>query len=321
MSQARIQKVLARAGIASRRQAEELIRAGRVKVSGRVVTELGSVADPRTCRIEVDGRRIMPEPLVYVALHKPRGVMCTMRDPQGRPCIADYVKQVGVRVVPVGRLDFNTSGILLLTNDGDLSAALQHPRKAVPRVYVAKVRGEVTDAALARWRERIVIDGRAIQPAEVKRLRIEGGKTWLELTLREGRNQQVRRLGEAAGFPVMRLARLSHAGVTSAGLRPGRWRHLTVDELKELRRSYGVPKRVKSAVFGPERTSPRPGAAPRRAPGGVPKRRKSTVPGPRRMAPQQGPAIGSGEGSPDRGATSSPRAPRRPQRRSSRRRT
>lgn len=244
MSEERLQKILARAGIASRRRAEELISAGRVKVGGRVVDELGSRADPRRDRIEVDGRRVMAERFVYLVLHKPRDVVCTLRDPEGRPTVAELVRNAGARVVPVGRLDFHTSGVLLLTNDGDFAHALAHPRRGSPKTYVAKVRGVVSDEDLERWRQRLVIDGRPTRPAEVQRMRIEGDKTWLRLVLREGRNRQIRRLGDAAGFPVMRLSRASFAGINAEGLRPGQWRHLTVDELTELKKSYGVPRRV-----------------------------------------------------------------------------
>ena len=274
MTTERLQKILARAGVASRRAAEELILAGRVKVDGRVVTELGSRADPRRSRVEVDGRRVMAEPLVYIALHKPKNVMCTLRDPEGRPTVIDYVKNIGVRLVPVGRLDFHTSGVLLLTNDGDFAEGLMHPRRGVPKVYVAKVQGELDDRAIERWRRSIVIDGRATQPAEVKRLRTVEGKTWIEVTLREGRNRQVRRLGEASGSEVVRLARVAYAGITVEGLRPGQWRHLGVDEMVDLKRAYGVPKRVRPAELpalsrqgasgrSERRGAPKKGGAPR----------------------------------------------------------
>lgn len=244
MSAERLQKILARAGIASRRRAEELIQAGRVRVDGRVVTELGVRADPRRDRIEVDGKRVVAEPLAYVVLHKPRGVVSTLRDPEGRPTVSDLVSGVGVRVVPVGRLDYHTSGVLLLTNDGDFAEKLAHPRGGAKKIYVAKLAGQVDDAGIERLSRGIEIDGKKTAPAEVKRLRTEGQKTWVEIGLREGRNRQVRRLGEAAGFPVMRLARIEYAGITADGLRPGKWRHLTVDELMSIKKAYGVPKRV-----------------------------------------------------------------------------
>jgi 23S rRNA pseudouridine2605 synthase len=182
--------------------------------------------------------------LVYVLLHKPRGVMCTLSDPEGRPTIAELLRGVGARVVPVGRLDFHTSGALLCTNDGEFANVLMHPSRGAPKVYVAKVQGHVEDANLRNWEQSIEIDGRSTRPALVRRLRFEGDKTWLELTLREGRNRQVRRLGEATGFLVMRLARISHAGVSAEGLRPGQWRHLSVDELTALKKEFGVPKRI-----------------------------------------------------------------------------
>jgi len=246
MAEERLQKVLARAGIASRRAAEELITKGRVKVDGRVVDQLGVRVDPRKAKVEVDGKRLMAEPLVYIVLHKPRGVMCTLSDPEGRPTVAELLEPVGVRVVPVGRLDFHTSGALLCTNDGEFANALAHPRNKAKKVYVAKVQGLVHDEQLEHWRKSIEIDGRATAPAEVRRLRFEGDKTWLELTLREGRNRQVRRLGEATGSLVMRLARISHAGVTAEDLRPGQWRHLSLDELVVLKRDFGVPQRVRA---------------------------------------------------------------------------
>jgi 23S rRNA pseudouridine2605 synthase len=247
----RLQKVLAQAGIASRRAAEQIILAGRVRVDGKIVRELGTQVDPRTNRVEVDGNKIVAEKQIYIVLHKPRGVVCTLSDPEGRPTIAELIKDAGARVVPVGRLDFHTSGALICTNDGDFAQALAHPKKHVPKVYVAKVQGAVDDEGLDKFSERIVIDGRPTQPAQVKRLRFEGDKTWLEITLSEGRNRQVRRLGEATGFPVMRLARISHAGVTSEDLRPGQWRPLSLDELIALKRDYGVPKKVRAPLFEP----------------------------------------------------------------------
>jgi 23S rRNA pseudouridine2605 synthase len=250
MAPERLQKILARAGIASRRKAEELILAGRVRVDGRRVDQLGTRCDPRA-RVEVDGKRVVAERPVYGVLHKPRGVVCTLRDPEGRPGVADLLRGVGSRVMPVGRLDYHTSGTLLFTNDGDFLSALSHPRHQAPKVYVAKVRGVVADAGLVRWSESIEIDGRPTRSASVRRLRVEGDKTWLEVTLHEGRNRQIHRLGEHAGFRVLRLSRLSHAGVTHEGLAPGKWRFLRADELIALKRLYGGPRRVR----GPARES------------------------------------------------------------------
>ena len=247
MASVRLQKVLAHAGVSSRRAAEELMATGRVRVDGRVVTELGTKVDPRAARVEVDGQRVVRQSPVYVILHKPRGVVSTMSDPEGRSTVRDLLKDVSAaRVYPVGRLDFNTSGALLVTNDGDFSVALMHPRRAVPKTYVVKVQGVMEDRDVDHWRRGVNLEDGKTHPAKVKLLRYEGDKTWLELTITEGRNQQVRRMGETTGFRVMRLARLSFAGVNTEGLRPGDWRYLTADELSTLKKDYGVPKRVVS---------------------------------------------------------------------------
>jgi len=237
----RLQKLLAHAGITSRRAAEGLIAGGRVRVDGRVVTELGTRVEPRSSYVELDGRRVSLALPVYIVLHKPRGVMSTMRDPRGRPTVGELLARVPGRVYPVGRLDFNTSGVLLATNDGDLAHALMHPRQAVSKTYVVKVRGEMRDSDLDAWRRGVMLEDGKTLPAKVKVLRYERGKTWVELTIVDGRNRQVRRMGDALGFPVMRLVRSTFAGVTTAGLRPGEWRSLVPDELSALKRLCGVP--------------------------------------------------------------------------------
>jgi len=230
----RLQKVLARAGVASRRHAEELILAGRVSVGGKVVTVLGVRVDPARDTIEVDGRRVAAEPLMYVLFHKPRGVVSTMQDPAGRSAVADYVRDVGARVVPVGRLDYQTSGALFLTNDGALARRLLHPSQGVLKEYILKVHGRVDDGGLGRFRESIDIDGRRTRPATVEVTRTEGDKTWLTIVLHEGKNRQVRRLAEHAGYGVMRLSRSRFAGLGVEDLAPGAWRHLTRPELEAL---------------------------------------------------------------------------------------
>lgn len=246
----RLQKILARAGVASRRHAEQLIVDGRVRVNGRVVTELGTRADPELDRVEVDGKRLVAERYVYLLLHKPRGVVSTLSDPEGRPTVKDLVGSVEARVFPVGRLDFHTSGALLLTNDGAFSDGLLHPRRDVPKTYVAKVAGVMADADVRTWANGVELEDGKTRPADVKLLRHEGDKTWLEVTLYEGRNQQIRRMGEVTGFRVMRLARVSFAGVTTERLRPGRWRELSLDELSTLRDEYGVPKKLPRSLAG-----------------------------------------------------------------------
>jgi 23S rRNA pseudouridine2605 synthase len=244
MSSVRLQKMLAHAGVASRRAAERLIAAGRVRVDGRIVSELGTKVDSRQSRVEVDGRRVTLEAPVYLVLHKPRSVVSTMHDPEGRPTVSELLRDVPARVYPIGRLDFNTSGVLLVTNDGAFAEGLLHPRRFVPKSYVVKVQGEMQPGDLDAWRRGVELEDGKTQPAKVKLLRYEGGKTWLELTITEGRNHQIRRMGEAMGFRVMRLARTAFAGVTAAGLRPGRWRFLTRDELAAMKQEYGVPKRA-----------------------------------------------------------------------------
>jgi 23S rRNA pseudouridine2605 synthase len=255
MAGVRLQKVLAHAGVASRRAAESLIAAGRVRVDGRLVTELGTKVDPRRTRVEVDGQRIVAESLIYIVVHKPRGVVSTMHDPEGRPTVRELFAGVSARVYPVGRLDYNTSGVLLATNDGDFAEGLTHPRRAVPKTYIIKVHGEMKPSDVDVWRRGVVLEDGKTLPAKAKLLRYEGDKTWLQLTITEGRNQQLRRMGEATGFRVMRLARTAFAGVTSEGLRPGAWRYLTADELATLKNEHGVPKRVVSPPQEP--ASPR----------------------------------------------------------------
>ncbi len=268
----RLQKVLARAGVASRRHAEQLITAGRVRVNGRVVTEMGVRIDTRRDKVELDGKRLVSEPLVHVVMHKPRGVMTTLSDPEGRPTVADILKNLPARVYPVGRLDFHTSGVMLATNDGDLAQALLHPRKSVPKTYVCKVRGVVTDLQLDKLREGVMLApsesdpgeaSRKTLPADVKLLRhtpsmvsdergepINDGATWMEVTLREGRTRQIHRMAEAVGLFVMRLARMSFAGITAEGLRPGEKRALTDDEVTLLRREFLRPAEGAAVLKG-----------------------------------------------------------------------
>ena len=250
--QERLQKIIARAGVASRRAGEEMILAGRVRVNGVIVKELGAKADLFADKIEVDGARLVAEAPRYILLHKPRNVISTLADPEGRPTVADLLHDVGGRVYPVGRLDFATSGVLLVTNDGEFANALLHPRGGVPKTYVLKVHGNMGDEDVIRWATGVQLDDGITLPADVRIIRHEDDKTWLEVTLREGRNQQIRRMGEATGFPVMRLARMSFAGISSEGLRPGEWRPLSVDELLDIRKHFGVPKKVRLAsMAGP----------------------------------------------------------------------
>jgi 23S rRNA pseudouridine2605 synthase len=224
----RLNAYLARAGVASRRGAEELIRAGRVRVNG----EVGGLATfvEGNDMVEVDGSPVEPEPLTYVLLHKPAGVVTTARDPQGRPTVVGLVGH-DRRVVPVGRLDADTTGVLLLTNDGPLAHRLMHPRYEVDKVYEAEVEGEPSEHALARLREGVELEDGLTAPAAAEVV----GASRVELTIHEGRKHQVKRMLEAVGHPVRRLHRKAYAGLTLDGLEPGEWRELSSDEVKRLR--------------------------------------------------------------------------------------
>jgi 23S rRNA pseudouridine2605 synthase len=226
----RLNAYLARAGIASRRGAEELIRAGRVRVNGEVAG-LATFVEPRDA-VEVDGNPIEPEPLTYVLLHKPAGVVTTARDPQGRPTVVGLVGHER-RVVPVGRLDADTTGALLLTNDGPLAHRLMHPRYEVDKVYEAEVEGEPSDEALMQLTDGIELDDGRTAPARVRRLR----PSLVELTIHEGRKHQVKLMLEAVGHRVRRLHRKAYAGLTLDGLAPGEWRELTREEVANLNRA------------------------------------------------------------------------------------
>ena len=240
----RLQKVLARAGVASRRSSEGLILAGRVRVNGRVVTELGTKVDPHKDRVEVDGRRLVAEKPVYYVVHKPREMVTTLDDPEGRATIADLLKEIPERVVPVGRLDYHTSGALLVTNDGDMVDALLRPRSGVPKVYAAKLQGHLDVEELDALRNGVVLDdGYKTKPAEVFVLREERNNTWVHITLTEGKNRQIHRMGDAIGHRVMRLARQSFAGLSVERMRSGEVRELKRDELQQLKKKFLNPYR------------------------------------------------------------------------------
>jgi 23S rRNA pseudouridine2605 synthase len=223
----RLNAFLARAGVASRRGADDLIKAGRVRVNG-VPGELNTVVGARDV-VELDGRRVARQPLAYVLLHKPAGVVTTARDPEGRPTVVDLVHQ-DVRVVPVGRLDAATTGALLLTNDGPLAHRLAHPRYRVEKVYVADVDGVPSDDTVERLAAGVELEDGPTAPARVRRL----APSRLELVLHEGRNRQVRRMCEAVGHPVRRLHRSRYAGLEVDDLAPGEWRELPREEVAGL---------------------------------------------------------------------------------------
>ena len=236
----RLQKIISQAGLASRRAAEKLIAEGRVSVNGETVHEMGTKADPARDDIRVDGRRVKAaERPRYILLYKPTGYVTTRSDPQRRPTVVDLLGGVREYVYPVGRLDYDTEGLLLLTNDGELAARLTHPRHGVERTYEARVAGMPDEAAVERLRRGIPLDGKRTLPAEVSVLnkRQADRDGILSITIREGRNRQVRRMLEAVGHPVKKLARVGIGPLSDRGLKPGTWRELTAQELRVLRQT------------------------------------------------------------------------------------
>jgi pseudouridine synthase len=259
----RLQKVLSQAGIASRRAAEKLIAEGRVMVNGVTIREMGVKADPAVDDVRVDGRRVKAaERQRYILLYKPAGFMTTRADPQRRPTVIDLLDGVREYVYPVGRLDYDTEGLLLLTNDGDLAALLTHPRHEVERTYEARVAGTPDADALDRLRKGVPLDGRRTRPADVmvldrgsaRRSRGAAEETVLVITIREGRNRQVRRMLEAVGHPVKALKRTKIGPIADRSLKPGRWRDLTEAEIRTLKNR---PDRPRPAAARPRAASAR----------------------------------------------------------------
>ena len=231
-SQERLQKILSRAGVASRRASEQLMRDGRVSVNGAIVRELGTKADPVHDDVRVDGRRVkVAERHRYLMLNKPRGYVTTRSDPQRRPTVLDLMEGVREYIYPVGRLDYESEGLLILTNDGDLAARLTHPSHGVARVYEARVLGVPDPHDLDRLSRGVTIEGRRTALADVKLL----SASVLLITIREGRNRQVRKMCETIGHPVTHLKRVAIGPITDSRLKLGRWRDLTVDEVRKLR--------------------------------------------------------------------------------------
>jgi len=238
----RLQKILSAAGVASRRLSEELIAQRRVQVNGQTVTALGTKADPEVDEIKVDGRRVRAVTRRrYILLYKPRGYITTRSDPQGRPTVMDLLKGVHEYVYPIGRLDYDSEGLLLLTNDGELAARLTHPRHEVDKVYEARVRGVPDPHVLERLEKGVTIDGRRTAPARVRvsepQQRPSGEQTVVELTIHEGRQRQVRKMFEAVGHPVVRLRRVRFGPIEDPDIPAGHWRELTPQELARLRRA------------------------------------------------------------------------------------
>ena len=242
----RLQKILSQAGVASRRASEQLMLDGRVTVNGVTIRELGTKADAARDDIRVDGRRIkVVERHRYLLLNKPRGYVTTRSDPQRRPTVIDLLGGVREYVYPVGRLDFDSEGLLLLTNDGDLAARLTHPRHGVARVYDVQVLGEPDRRDVDRLAKGVTLEGRRTAPAEVKAV----GPSHLVITIHEGRNRQVRKMCEAIGHPVAALRRIAIGPIRDARLKPGQWRDLTDDEVRKLQRAADREVRVRTSNF------------------------------------------------------------------------
>jgi 23S rRNA pseudouridine2605 synthase len=243
----RLQKILSRAGVSSRRAAEEIILAGRVAVNGVVVDELGAKADPDQDSITVDGKRIGPDTArVYLVLYKPAGYMTTLKDPQGRPLVTDLLKGIRERVYPVGRLDYNTEGLLLLTNDGEWANALAHPRHEVDKEYHVRVQGQVSPVQMQRLTAGVELEDGMTAPALVRGIRESESNTWLSITIHEGRYRQVRRMCEAVGLSVVRLKRARYGFLGLEGLTAGKYRFLTPEEADRLRQSSRGEKAVQA---------------------------------------------------------------------------
>jgi len=264
----RLQKLLSQAGVASRRLAEELIAQGRVQVNGVTVTALGTKADPDADEIKVDGRRIQAQKRKrYILLHKPRGYITSRSDPKGRPTVLDLLRGVREYVYPVGRLDYDSEGLLLLTNDGDLAARLTHPRHEVDKVYEARVRGIPDAHTLERLAKGVTIDDRRTAPAKVRLLDppskrpSDDEQTRIELAIHEGRQRQVRKMFDAVGHPVVRLRRVRIGPIADPDMPPGHWRELTPQEVARLQRAAGLaasrPEGGRPTAHAPARRSPR----------------------------------------------------------------
>ena len=254
----RLQRFLAEAGIAARRKAELLITEGRVKVNGKVA-ELGSRVDPARDRVEVDGRSVSVERKVYALLNKPRGCVSTLDDPEGRPTVMELLPKQGPRIYPVGRLDFNTEGLLLFTNDGDLANGLMHPRREVPKTYHAKLRALLSDSDVSALEKGVELDG-AVRKATVAGggTAANGKSSWIELTITEGRNRQIHRMLESIGHEVARLIRVGYGPLVVGELRRAKWRPLTPEELDALRDLAGIEAPKRPQTIAPIRKAAAP---------------------------------------------------------------
>jgi pseudouridine synthase len=237
----RLNKYLSEVGAASRREADRFIAEGRVSVNGRVVREMGFKIDAAADRVELDGRLLRKDDrLVYILLHKPVGVVVTLKDPLGRATVKDLLPVLKTRIYPVGRLDASSSGVLLLTNDGEMAFRLTHPRFGVRKIYLAKVHGIPDEAALNKIRRGVFLEGRKTAPAQAAIVSRSTGHGIVRIEIHEGRKREIRKMLEAVGHRVEELRRTEFAGLTLAGLRPGQWRRLDAGEVDRLRKTAGL---------------------------------------------------------------------------------
>ncbi len=245
----RLQKILSRAGISSRRAAERLIAEGRISVNGSVVVEPGTKADPGRDEIRLDGRLISLETeRIYLMLHKPKGYVTTLSDPQGRSIVTDLINGVAARVYPVGRLDYDSEGLLILTNDGDFAQRLQHPRYGIPKTYRVKVEGHLLKGELKVLENGIDLPDGRFAPTDVHLEKTNPGSTWLTMTITDGRNRVIRRAFDSLGHSVARLVRVAVADITLSPLREGAWRMLTPREVERLLKLAGSRKTEKNCL-------------------------------------------------------------------------
>jgi 23S rRNA pseudouridine2605 synthase len=234
----RLQKILAEMGVASRRKAEEIIREGRVTVNGKTAV-IGMKADLLRDHIKLDGKLLTkPEKKVYYIFNKPRGVVTSLGDPAGRPSVADFISSIRQRVFPVGRLDYDSEGMLLLTNDGEFAHAVLHPSKKIPKTYLVKIKGFLEDEGLELLRKGLRIEGRMTAPAKVKKIRKGDNNSWIEMTIHEGRKRQIRKMLERVGHSVIRLMRIRINGLEMGPLDPGECRKMSPEELKVIRKEF-----------------------------------------------------------------------------------
>jgi 23S rRNA pseudouridine2605 synthase len=233
----RIQKILAKAGIASRREAERMLMEGRVTVNGKVIDKLGFKADLSKDHIKVDGKRLThSEPKITLLLNKPRGYLSTVEDPQGRPTVMDLLKKVKGRIYPVGRLDFDAEGILLLTNDGDLAYTLSHPKFSIPRTYLVKVKGVPEERELSRLKKGVTLEDGKARAVSINILRGGEKNSWARIVVTEGRNRLVKKMFLAIGHPVLKLKRVQFGPIQLGNLPIGQFRYLTSEEIEKLKK-------------------------------------------------------------------------------------